>query len=315
MSIFLKEMEWDSTLPRVEPQDRSQGFDDSSITRTINHKKPKQPLITETQNGLEENQDSSIASFSRFNINLAYLEEMGMVTPNLGNNQIIEEYRYIKRPILATAFDTDEETGSSKNKNVVVVTSTLPGEGKTFTSLNLAMSVAMEKDKTVLLVDADLEQTGLTQLLDLSRRIGLSDYLMEPGFFLDRCLLKTENVSKLTILPSGASRRDAAEILASKRMQHLVQELSWRYSDRLIIIDAPPLLASSSASILTQLAGQTIMVVASCQTSTESLDEALTKFDNDQNVRLILNKAQYSWKNGHYAYGYYGYKKSDEKKL
>ena len=312
MSIFLKEMESDTKPPWVEHQDKGQEFDDSSINRVNGYKRPKQRLDMQREADLQDTLDSSTASFSKFNMDLECLQNIGMVTPNLGNNQIIEEYRYIKRPILAAALDTDEETESAKNKNVVVVTSTLPGEGKTFTSLNLAISVAMEKDRTVLLVDADLEQTGLTQLLDLPRRIGLSDYLTDNGLALSRLLLKTENVPKLTILPSGASRRDAAEILASKKMQHLIQELSWRYSDRLIIVDAPPLLASSSASILAQLAGQTIMVVASSQTSTEGLDEALGKLGSDQNVKLILNKAQYSWKRGHYAYGYYGYKKTDE---
>ncbi len=309
MSIFLKEMEWEIQSPKAQPRNKRQEFDDSVITEIHGHK--EQPLIVENNTPRCDEVDPSGTSFSRFRIDLEYLQKIGMVTPNLGNNQIIEEYRYIKRPLLAAAFDSVEETDTPTNKNVIVVTSTLPGEGKTFTSLNLAMSVAMEKDKTVLLVDADLEQVGLTQLLNLQRRIGLSNYLADPGLALSQFLLKSENVPKMSFLPSGASRRDAAEILASQRMQHLIQELAWRYSDRLIIVDAPPLLASSSASILTQLAGQTIMVVASNQTPTESLDEALTKLDSDQNVRLVLNKAQYSWKRGHYAYGYYGYKKSD----
>jgi len=313
MSIFLREMEWDNT-PRkveVESEKQSQEFSDSNISKANGHQ--GQPSFVEDIPRRHGNLEDSKASFSKCNIDLDYLQKIGMVTPNLGNNQIIEEYRYIKRPLLATAFNGDKDAKSSRNKNVIVVTSTLPGEGKTFTSLNLAMSVAMEKDKTVLLVDADLEQTGLTQLLDLSRRIGLSHYLTDPNLELGPLLLKSENVPKLTILPSGAARRDAAEILGSKRMDRLIEELSWRYSDRIIIVDAPPLLASSSASILAQLAGQTIMVVASGQTSSESLDEALTKLDGDQNVRMILNKAQYSWKSGHYAYGDYGYNKSDSK--
>lgn len=311
MSIFLKQMEWEATRSRAEPEKSDQDFDDPRVTKINVHRKSQ--AIVENKTNQPDNLENPKASFSKFNIDLEHLEKMGMVTPNLGNNQIIEEYRYIKRPILASAFESGEEIDSSVNKNVVVVTSTLPGEGKTFTSLNLAMSVAMEKDKTVLLVDADLEQTGLTQLLDLPRRIGLSEYLTDPDLSLGQLMLKSEIVPKMAILPSGASRRDAAEILASKRMQRLIQELSWRYSDRLIIVDAPPLLASSSASILTQLAGQTIMAVASSQTSTEGLNEALSKLGSDQNVRLILNKAQYSWKSGHYAYGYYGYNKSDEK--
>jgi len=331
MSIFLREMEWDSTPPKVESEKQGQELSESNISKTsmvesqrqsqefgesnipkANGHQGQPPLVEDIprRHGHLEN---SKASFSKCHIDLDYLQKIGMVTPNLGNNQIIEEYRYIKRPLLATAFKGDKDANPSGNNNVIVVTSTLPGEGKTFTSLNLAMSVAMEKDKTVLLVDADLEQTGLTQLLDLSRRIGLSHYLMDPSLELGQLLLKSENVPKLTLLPSGAARRDSAEILGSKKMDRLIEELSWRYSDRIIIVDAPPLLASSSASILAQLAGQTIMVVASGQTSTGSLDEALTKLDGDQNVRLILNKAQYSWKSGHYAYGDYGYKKSNVK--
>jgi exopolysaccharide/PEP-CTERM locus tyrosine autokinase len=313
MNIFTKEMEWDLAIPRIGGQKRVQEFDDPGIHLVKEPNNHQERPVNGNNAGQHANNNSMWPGFSRFNLDLARLEKSGMVTPNLGNNQIIEEYRYIKRPILATAFDINEETESPGNQNVVVVTSTLPGEGKTFSSLNLAMSVAMEKDKTVLLVDADLEQTGLTQLLDLSRKTGLSDYLTNPDLSLDGLMLKSENVPKLTILPSGESRRDAAEILASERMRYLVQELAWRYSDRLIIIDAPPLLASSSASILTHLAGQTIMVVASSETSTDSLDEALTKLDSDQKVRLILNKAQYSWKRGHYSYGDYGYKNPDTK--
>lgn len=310
MSIFLKEMERDSGGSDAQPRKKDNLQPDDQPIRPVGaEEKPGGGDLAGSAGDGRAKQQQTQTRFAGFNLDLSRLQKMGMVTPNLGNNQIIEEYRYIKRPLLASAFDSSEESGSSRNKNVIVVTSTLPGEGKTFTSLNLAMSVAMEKDKTVLLVDADMEQTGLTRLLDISRKKGLSDYLTTPDLSLDKLMLKSENVPKLTILPSGQSRRDAAEILASVRMRNLVEDLSSRYSDRLIIIDSPPLLASSSASILTRLGGQTILVVASSQTSSDGLEEALSKLDSEQRVRLILNKAQYSWKRGHYAYGYYGYKK------
>ncbi len=235
-------------------------------------------------------------------LNLERLANLGMVTPDYTNDRIIEEYRYIKRPILTSAFDFSD---TDPRANVLIVTSSLPGEGKTFNSINLAMSVAMEKNRRVLLVDGDLERAGLSRTLGISSRQGLGDFLARQGAVIDDWIIRVAGVERLSILPAGPTRRDAVELLSSDRMSKLIDELAVRYPDRLIIIDTPPLLSSASAGILSELAGQVILVVAAEETSGLSLEEALTKLPKDKSVRLILNKYQPDPGQDPYMYGYY----------
>src|SRR6202171_2016290 len=183
----------------------------------------------------------------RAEIDLDRLAARGFVTPNAPKSQLADEFRVVKRPIIRNALGMDGV--KIKNRNLVMVTSALPGEGKTFTAINLAMSVAMELDNTVLLVDGDVAHPILPSLLGIPREPGLLDLLSRDDLDVADTLIKT-NVEKLTVLPSGSRQRRATELLASEQMAVLLRELGSRYSDRIIIFDSPPLLATTEARVL-----------------------------------------------------------------
>ena len=235
-------------------------------------------------------------------LNLERLARLGMVTPDLKNSRVVEEYRYIKRSLLGATFGAQDGVA---NSNVIVVTSSHPGEGKTFNAINLALSMAMERDHHVLLIDGDIERAGLSRTLGVARRPGLSNYLLDDRVTPADTIFKVDGVERLRVLPSGPLRHDASELLASSRMKVFVDEMAMRYPDRLVIIDSPPLLASSSARVLAELAGQVIIIVAAEETSMNALDESLKNVPENKPVRLILNKMAVSEKEGEYRYGYF----------
>ncbi|MGZ5780881.1 MAG: XrtA-associated tyrosine autokinase, partial [Burkholderiaceae bacterium] len=180
-------------------------------------------------------------------INLARLNQLGMVTPEGGRTLVAEDFRIIKRPLIKRAFD--KENGAVNNSNLIMVTSSLPKEGKTFCSINLAMSIAMEKDHTVLLVDADVARPSVLNSLGLQAEAGLMDLLLDEKLDVADVMLKT-NVDTLSILPAGRSHKHATELLASQTMIGLLSEISKRYPDRIVIFDSPPLLLTSEAHVL-----------------------------------------------------------------
>ena len=156
-------------------------------------------------------------------IDLDRLKALGFVTPDAPKSQIADEFRVIKRPILRNARG---KSGTRiRNGTLVMVTSALPGEGKTFTALNLAMSVAMEVDNTVLLVDGDVAHPSIPDLLGVPPSPGLLDLLTKTDIDVADALVKT-NIDKLTVLPAGSRHRRATELLASEQMASLLSELA-----------------------------------------------------------------------------------------
>lgn len=234
-------------------------------------------------------------------INLARLKQAGMITPDLERNQIAEEFRGIKRPILTNAFGRG--ANPIRNGNLVMVTSSLPGEGKSFCAVNLAISIALERDHTVLLVDADVAKPSIPEYLGIKGERGLMDLLIDDKLQLSDVLIRT-NVDKLTILPAGPGHRYATELLASGAMNRLLDELAQRYPERIIIFDSPPLLATSEARVLAGRMGQIILVVESEKTTQEVVQEALKQLEGCDVVGVVLNKTRR--KPGGDLYGYYG---------
>jgi protein-tyrosine kinase len=233
-------------------------------------------------------------------INLARLHQMGMVTYDGGRTSAAEDFRIIKRPLLRNALDAVKR--GIPNGNLIVVTSALPGEGKTYCAINLAMSIAMEKDHTVLLVDADVARPSVLKVLGLGATPGLMDILLNDQMTLGEVILKT-NIDTLSILPAGRSNKHATELLASQTMSALLVEIGSRYPDRIVIFDSPPLLLTSEASVLAAQMGQVLMVIESEATTQVAVKEALRRLDNCAHVSLICNKAR-SFPGGDY-YGYY----------
>ena len=234
-------------------------------------------------------------------LNLDKLRTLGFVTPDMPTSQMADEFRVVKRPIIRNAVGKADER--VKHGNLVMVTSALPGEGKTFTSINLAMSVAMEYDSRVLLVDGDVAHPSMPAILGTPHAPGLLDLLTHDDIDVGDALLRT-NVERLTLLPAGSRQRRSTELLASEQMASLLRELSSRYPDRIIIFDSPPLLATTEARVLASHMGQIVMVVAANATTQHAVQQALTTIENCDIVLMLLNKASRT-DVGTY-YGYYG---------
>lgn len=252
-----------------------------------------------------EIQAKSPSPQDRAEIDIGKLGLQGIISPHSERSRTAEEYRIIKRPLLQSAFAQSSDT--SAHANLIMVTSAIAGEGKTFTSLNLAISLAMEMDRTVLLIDADVARPGLSRLLHIDDRSGFIDCLGNVPGNLGKVMLRTD-VPKLTVVPAGSRDARSTELLASNSMRHMLNEIALRYPDRIVLFDSPPLLETSEASVLANQMGQVVLVVESAVTSQYLVKEALSQVDSVQKVSLILNKTYSSPLFSRYAYGYaYGY--------
>jgi receptor protein-tyrosine kinase len=241
-------------------------------------------------------------------IDLARLAAEGYVTPEAPRTPLANEFRVLKRPLLANA---QAKAGArAKNSNLVMVTSSLAEEGKSFTAVNLAMSMAMELDTTVLLVDADVANPSLMQMLGLAPARGLLDVLTNDGLDLRDVLLRT-NVDKLAVLPAGTSHPRATELLASDAMTRLVEEMANRYPDRIIVFDSPPLLLTTESRVLATHMGQIVVVVEAERTTANALKTALSTIESCPIILTVLNKTRTPELGSYYGYGY-GYRSKDQ---
>ena len=240
----------------------------------------------------------------RVDLDLVMLSGAGIIVPNAPRTRMADQFRVIKRPLIANA--TRKGAGAVKDGNLIMVTSALAGEGKSFTSINLAMSIAAELDHTVMLVDADVARPSVLRVLGLPPGPGLLDVL-ENRVELADVLLRT-NVDKLTILPSGTPHLKATELLASEAMNQLLNEMATRYADRIIIFDSPPLLLTTESRVLASHMGQIVVVVHAGRTLQADVQAALATIDSCPVKMMTLNKARVSESNYGYGYGYgYGY--------
>ncbi|MCK5696593.1 MAG: XrtA-associated tyrosine autokinase [Gammaproteobacteria bacterium] len=242
--------------------------------------------------------DKQICS-KKIEIDIERLKNMGFITSLQSNTLLSEELREIKRPLLR---NIKKKKKDFEKTNMIQVTSSLPGEGKTFTSINLAMTIAMEFDYTVLLVDADVIKSSVSQALDIHEEYGLTDYLNRDVKNLSDVLLNT-SIPKLSLLPAGTRQSLSTELLNSEFMDELINELATRYDDRIVIIDSPPLLATNESRVLAHKVGQIVFVVEHNKTTQTNIKSALSLLDPDMNIGMILNKNR----NARGQYGYYGY--------
>jgi len=240
----------------------------------------------------------------RVNIDLERLKAKGFVTPDAPKSQIADEFRVIKRPIIRNARRVAGK--SIQNGNLIMVTSALPREGKTFTAVNLALSMAMEIDTTVLLVDGDVAHPELPNILGTPRSPGLLELLTHDDLKVGDAIVQT-NIDNLSVLPAGAHHRRATELLASEQMATVLRELASYYSDRIVIFDSPPLLPTTEARTLAAHMGQIVMVVAADTTRQHAVNLALETIEDCEIVLMMLNKADKTD-----VGTYYGYYADDE---
>ena len=192
-----------------------------------------------------------------------------------------------------------------KRGNLILVTSSLPGEGKTYTATNLALSIAQEMDTTVLLVDCDVSRHGVSRLLGIENMSGLVDVLAGDEKTVGDVMLQTD-IPTLSVMSAGKQHEYVTELLASERMAALVNEISRRYSDRIIIFDGPPLLPTPQTQVLAGLVGQVVFVIEAGKTPQALVEEALEMIPEEQATGLVLNKNEGLSGRGSYYYGYYG---------
>ena len=236
------------------------------------------------------------------NVDYDMLRKAGLLAPNAQQHRVADQYRLIKRPILNIA--SGRGAYQSDDANLVMIASPMPGDGKTFNCINLALSIATEKDKSVLLVDADVANPHISRLFGVDNEPGLIDLLTDESLAVGDLLLKT-NVPGLRLLPAGQNNEHTTELLASKRMASIVETLSTTFPDRIVIFDSPPLLVTSEAPVLASLMGQIVVVVCAGVTPQHAVIEAVEILDPEKAISLVLNKSGNGLGAG--GYGSYGY--------
>jgi protein-tyrosine kinase len=229
------------------------------------------------------------------------LTERGFIYSSGSSHQIQEEFRHIKRKLINNAFGPAAKT--LKHSNLIMVSSSNPNEGKTFISINLALSIALEQEKTVLLVDADVLRPSIHRELEFESKQGLLEYLLDEVHSLSDVIYNT-NVANLKLIPAGKPHHLTNELLASKKMATLAKELAERYPDRIVIFDCPPILGVTETPVLSSLVGQAVVVVEESETKLDDVKKAVSQLDEDIALGFVMNKTVMSKKD---EYGYYGY--------
>ncbi len=229
------------------------------------------------------------------------LNERGFIYSADSTHHIQEEFRHIKRKLINNAFGLASKT--LNHSNLIMVSSSSPNEGKTYIAINLALSIALEQDKTVLLVDADVLRPSLHRELEFESKKGLLEYLLaEVGSLSD--IIYSTNIDNLKLIPAGQPHHLTNELLASNRMEILAKELAERYPDRIVIFDCPPILGVTETPVLSNLVGQAIIVVEESKTKLDDVKKAASQLNQDMAIGFVMNKTINTKKDG---YGYYGY--------
>jgi protein-tyrosine kinase len=243
-------------------------------------------------------------------INLEHLAAKGFLSPSSGRSQLAQEMRRIKRPLLLNIkkAETNPQPGVPP-ANLIMITSALPDEGKTFISINLAMSLAAELDRKVLLVDADGAKSDISEQLGIEPIRGLADLLAENNYFAEDAVLTT-NMEQLSVLPAGEPSDHTDELYASNLMGEITRGLAAEDPQRIVVFDASPLLATTEAAVLARHMGQVVVVVEANKTPQDAVSQALTQLEGCANVSLVLNKTNRRESGGYnYGYGYGRYER------
>jgi exopolysaccharide/PEP-CTERM locus tyrosine autokinase len=234
----------------------------------------------------------------------ATLRSAGLLPPDEEIDLITRQYRKIKHPLVARAMGRGVKR--DPKGYLIMIASAMSGEGKSFTAMNLALSLSLEKDLSVLLVDADAPKPHLTRVMGLVNAPGLLDVLRDPQIDVES-LIHVTNVRSLSFLPLGAGGDDATELLSSARMERMGALLGQHNSHRIVMFDSPPLLQTTESPALARVAGQIVVVVRADSTPQPVLLDALNTLQGHHaEVSLVLNQSTQSGTAPYYYYGYAG---------
>ena len=237
-------------------------------------------------------------------IDLDRLRNVGRLPPVHAMHQTDEELRRIKWPLLSAL--AGRGGAAPARNNVILVTSAEPSEGKSYTSLNLALSIVRDREMRVILVDGDVALPGLTPTLDLEGAPGLNDALDNPSMDVDEVTYRT-TVEGLLFVPAGKWHEHSPELIAGSRMPQIIQDLGRRVGNGIVIVDSPPLLATNEAQAATRYVGHVLMVVRADRTEQKAVLDALTLIDKSTPVSAVLNGVETSMLSKYYGHYYYGY--------
>ena len=271
-------------IPAATPQPTNP---DATVMR-LTSAPPAERSVPDAERVPASANDRSVGKTSReVTIDLGHLARQGYLTPMLSDRALAEQIRVIKQAVLKN-IELAGERGL--RRNLVLVTSSASGEGKTFFSMNLAMSLAMEVDRHALLVDADVLRPSVLQRYGLEPGPGLMELATRPDLDVSDVLLRT-NIPKLSLLPAGRPDQKSPELLSSAYIDSLLTELSERYADRLVIFDAPPVLVSSGTRHLATRVGQVVMVVHAEVAYARTVTQAFEAVEACPIVSSVLNRS------------------------
>jgi exopolysaccharide/PEP-CTERM locus tyrosine autokinase len=225
-------------------------------------------------------------------INAKLLADAGMVVPGQAVTGIAEEYRIVKREIIRNMIGAPNRPIMPRGHRVLIASAN-PGEGKSFSAVNLALSLAAEADYDVLLIDGDMAKPSVVKMLGLQDGPGLMDALADPHLPLSDCIIQTD-LPGLKVMPAGKSTHGDTELLASSRTEALLMQLEAGAPGRILVIDSPPILAASPAAVLAGHVGQLILVVRADETLESALRDAVGLVSACPNIQLLLNGVKFS---------------------
>jgi protein-tyrosine kinase len=235
---------------------------------------------------------------TRITVDKTALRANGYLAEEGKEKHFADHFRRIKRPLIEKAMSND----AAGEPRVIMITSALPGEGKTFTSINLALSMALERDVSVLLVDCDVAKRHVGEILGLKDHVGLLDALVDESLDVESLVVET-NLPGFSILPAGGRVETTAELLSSKRMRQLVAGLCLHNPRRVVLLDSPPLLITNEGRALLKVAGQVVLVTRAGHTPRHAVQDAVALLGAQQAGGIVLNHAGGRGTDGYY-YGY-----------
>ena len=240
-------------------------------------------------------------------IDRVMLAQKGMLVPGAPVGALAEEFRLIKRQLLLNAREVADGPLGQRARTILVG-SGKPGDGKTYCAINLAISLAAERDVEILLVDGDFAKPDVMKTLGVEDSVGFMDILADPSLDPESCIVRTD-VPQLSLLPSGQRTTSDTELLASRRTEEVIDALLAANPKRMIVFDTPPALAASPASVLALLIGQVMLVVRADRTTEADVREAVGLLGGCERISLVLNAVSYQPGGGRFG-SYYGQEKS-----
>jgi protein-tyrosine kinase len=239
---------------------------------------------------------------NRLQIDFNALRGGGYLPEASKERQFADQYRRIKRPLIEKALSGDDAGGEPR---IIMIASAVPGDGKTFTSINLAFSMSLERDISLLLIDSDVAKHHVTDIFGLRDRRGLLDALTDESLDPETLIVPTTSRG-FSILPAGTRMDGTAELVSSNRMRQIVTSLCARNPRRILLLDSPPLMITNEGRALVKIAGQVVLVVRAGVTPRHAVQAAIDMFDEKQGGGLILNEVKVGLTEGYYGYGAYG---------